>query len=34
VSRTVREFIEFILGAQGKWVDVKIRTHEVRNFNI
>jgi len=30
----VREFIEFILEAQGKWDDVKRRTHEVRNFNI
>jgi 3-deoxy-D-manno-octulosonate 8-phosphate phosphatase (KDO 8-P phosphatase) len=30
----VREFIEFILEAQGKWADVKMRAHEVRNFNI
>jgi 3-deoxy-D-manno-octulosonate 8-phosphate phosphatase (KDO 8-P phosphatase) len=30
----VREFIEFILDAQGKWDDVKRRTHEVRNFNL
>lgn len=30
----VREFIEFILEAQGKWEDIKARAHEVRNFNI
>jgi hypothetical protein len=34
VSRAVREPIEFILEARGKWADVKNRTREVRNFNI
>ena len=26
----VREFIEFVLAAQGKWDDVKTRSHEIR----
>ena len=30
----VREFIEFILEAQGKWDDLKLRAHEIRNVNI
>ena len=30
----VRELIEFVLEAQGKWEDVKTRAHEVRNFNL
>lgn len=29
----VREFIEFILQAQGKWDRVKLRAHEVKKFN-
>lgn len=29
----VRELIEFILDAQGKWEAVKVRAGEVRNFN-
>lgn len=28
----VREFIEFILKAKGKWDEVKTRAHEIRNF--
>jgi 3-deoxy-D-manno-octulosonate 8-phosphate phosphatase (KDO 8-P phosphatase) len=30
----VRELIEFILDAQGKWEDIKTRAGEVRNFNL
>ncbi len=30
----VREFIEFILEAQGKWEDLKFRAHEIRNVDI
>jgi 3-deoxy-D-manno-octulosonate 8-phosphate phosphatase (KDO 8-P phosphatase) len=28
----VREFIEFIVRAKGKWDEVKTRAHEIRNF--
>jgi 3-deoxy-D-manno-octulosonate 8-phosphate phosphatase (KDO 8-P phosphatase) len=28
----VREFIEFVLVAQGKWADIRTRAQEVRNF--
>jgi 3-deoxy-D-manno-octulosonate 8-phosphate phosphatase (KDO 8-P phosphatase) len=30
----VREFIEFILRAQGKWADVQNRVHEIKGMNI
>jgi 3-deoxy-D-manno-octulosonate 8-phosphate phosphatase (KDO 8-P phosphatase) len=30
----VREFIEFILEAQGKWADLKERAHEIRDINV
>ncbi|MDH4196043.1 MAG: HAD hydrolase family protein [Candidatus Aminicenantes bacterium] len=30
----VREFIEFILKAQGTWDDVKTRVHELKSFRI
>lgn len=30
----VREFIEFILKAQGTWDDVKTRVHELRSFRL
>ncbi len=30
----VREFIEFIFEAQGKWDALKDRAHEIRNINI
>jgi 3-deoxy-D-manno-octulosonate 8-phosphate phosphatase (KDO 8-P phosphatase) len=30
----VREFIEFILAAQGKWDDIKTRSHEIRVVDI
>jgi len=30
----VREFIEFILQAQGTWDDVKTRAHEIKSFRI
>jgi 3-deoxy-D-manno-octulosonate 8-phosphate phosphatase (KDO 8-P phosphatase) len=30
----VRELIEFILEAQGKWADLKERAHEIRNIDI
>ena len=33
-ANAVRELIEFILKAQGKWDDIKGRAGEVRNFNL
>jgi YrbI family 3-deoxy-D-manno-octulosonate 8-phosphate phosphatase len=30
----VREFIEFILDAQGRWADLKTRSHQIRDYNI
>jgi len=30
----VREFIEFILKAQGTWDDVKTRAHEIKSFRL
>ncbi len=30
----VREFIEFILKAQGTWDDIKTRVHEIKSFRV